>query len=230
MSHDVQVLPDLLIKRDNFEIIRDQIAGIIKANADHQYVLAQGGAMADTADQWQMRVFTEASNPWEQYRDWKPADGFPAPIVNIWYDNSNFNEPSSNTTDRQDSRSVYNVDVYAFGYARNEVTGGHTPGDVDAAFQCHRTMRFVRNFLMASQNVHLQMTGLIGQRWPQSITSFQPSLDAQHVQQIVAARLALRVRFNEFAPQTTPDTLEGVFLQVKRQDTGEVYFEYDRTL
>jgi hypothetical protein len=90
---------------------------------------------------------------------------------------------------------------------------------------------------MADQYVNLgfstvdRRNGFCGRRWPQSITQFQPQLDGRHVQQIVGARIAFQVLFNEFAPAYQAQLLESVNVKVLREVDGELFFEaeYDFT-
>jgi len=52
------------------------------------------------------------------------------------------------------------------------------------------------------------------------------------MQQIVGARVAFRVIFNEFSPQVVPETLEFLSIGVINADDGEILLEadYDYTL
>jgi hypothetical protein len=75
---------------------------------------------------------------------------------------------------------------------------------------------------MAATYTYLNLRGVVWQRWPQSITVFQPQLDGRQMQQIVAARLAFRVQYNEFSPQVESVELETVAVDVKRTEDGEI--------
>jgi len=109
--------------------------------------------------------------------------------------------------------------------------GGHKAGDKEAALEVQRALRLVRNILMAAEYTYLGMRGVVWQRWPQSITSFQPQIDGRQIQQIVGARLAFNVVFNEFSPQVPAVTLELVSAEVSRSEDGEVVVnaDYDYT-
>ena len=176
-------------------------------------------ALATTAgkdpDNWKLRVFTERSNPWEQLLN-DQTDA--SPIVNIWYDNSNFVKGSSNSFERQYTEAIYNIDCYGYGQSSDNISGGHNPGDEAAALEVQKALRYVRNILMASDYAYLKLRGTVGAIWPQSINVFQPQIDANQIQQIVAARLAFQVSFNEFSPQNTPENLETIVAQVKRSE------------
>ena len=55
-------LPSLIDKQDSFEIVRDQIAGILYENQLAQQALAVTAGKDPAL--WELRVFTEATNPW----------------------------------------------------------------------------------------------------------------------------------------------------------------------
>ena len=106
---------------------------------------------------------------------------------------------------------------------------GHTPGDKAAAYQVQKALRLVRNILMAAQYTFLGLQGLVWQRWPLSVTVFQPQTDNGQIQKVVGARLALQVTFNEFSPQVEPEVLELLRVEVHRKEDGELVLasEYD---
>ena len=216
------MITTLIDKQDTFEIVRDQIAAILKLEVANQMALAVA-AGKDPAD-WNLRIFTERSNPWEQ---WLNSQSDRRPIINVWYDNSSFQPGKSNIIERQASETIYNIDCYGYGISADDDGAGHKPGDREAAFEVHRALRLVRNILMAAQYTYLGLRGTVWQRWPQSVTSFQPQLDGRPIQQIVAARLAFRVVFNEFSPQVEPETLELVSVDVERTEDGEIVVEAD---
>ena len=219
----MSVLPALIDKQDNFEILRDQIAAILVTEITNQMALATAAA-EDPLD-WKLRVYTERSNTWEQ---WLNDQTDTSPIVNVWFDNSNFDPSASNATERQKTTGIFNIDCYGLGISSDNIAGGHNPGDKEAAFEVHRAIRLVRNILIASQNTYLQIRGLVWSRWPQSITAFQPQIDGVEMQQVSGARLPLEVVFNEFAPQDDEsNTLEFVSIDVKRTEDGEIVLEAD---
>lgn len=212
----------LIDKQDNFEIIRDQIAAILATEVASQMALATAGGK--DPDDWKLRIFSERSNPWEQLLN-EQTDR--SPIVNVWFDNSNFDPAASNISERQKTEGVFNIDCYGYGISSDEMGGGHNPGDKEAAFEVHKALRLVRNILMAAEYTYLGLRGVVWQRWPQSITVFQPQLDGRQMQQLVGARLAFRVVFNEFSPQVPAETLELVSVDVMRTEDGEIVVEAD---
>lgn len=94
-----------------------------------------------------------------------------------------------------------------------------------------RAIRLVRNILMAGTYTYLGLRGLVWSRSPQSITVFQPQIEARQIQQIVGARLAFRVVFNEFSPQVPAVNLELISVEVRRAEDGQVVAnaDYDYT-
>jgi len=219
------VIPELIDKQDNFEIIRDQIAAILATEIANQMTLAT--AAGKDPDDWNLKIFVERSNPWEKYLNVTECADISVPIVNVWYDNSNFDQKSSDIVERQTSKSIFNIDCYGYGRSSNEQAGGHSAGDKNAALAVQKAVRLVRNILMAGEYTYLGLRGVVGMRWPQSITVFQPQIDARTIQQIVGARIALHVSFNEFSPQVVGEDLELVSTQVTRQEDGEVFINAD---
>lgn len=222
------MIQSLIDKQDTFEIVRDQIAAILVTEIANQQVLAT--AAGKDPDEWKLRVYVERSNPWEQFLNSPVTDR--SPLVNIWYDNSSFDPSASNVSERQKTEGIFNIDCYGYGISQGDGGTGHVPGDKEAAFEVQKALRLVRNILMASEYTYLGLRGTVWTRWPQSITVFQPQIDARNVQQIVGARLAFRVVFNEFSPQYEADELELLSVDVLRTEDGEIVLEadYDYTL
>jgi hypothetical protein len=213
----------LIDKQDNIEVIRDQVSAILALETTAQQALATGAGK--DPDLWKLRIFTERSNPWEQ---WLNDQSDESPIVNVWIDSGNYDAAGSNIVERQKTEAVINIDCYGLGISQDD-GAGHKPGDREAAFEAQRAIRLVRNILMAAEYTYLELRGLVWQRWPQSMQIFQPSIDARQTQQIVAGRLAFRVVFNEFSPQVVGDTLELLSVDVKRTEDGEIVAEADYT-
>lgn len=216
------MIEELIDKQDNFEVVRDKIAAILVAETKSQQALAVQ-ATKDPA-LWKLRVFTERTNPWEQFLNNPPVK---SPIVNVWYDNSSFVEGSSNVSERQKAEAIFNIDCYGYAVSSNNDAGGHNPGDKGAALEVQRAVRLVRNILMAAEYAYLDLRGLVWQRWPQAINVFQPQQNDNAIQDVVAARIALRVGFNEFSPQVAPETLELLSVDVRRTEDGEIVLEAD---
>lgn len=204
---------ELITKQDNFEIIRDQIAAILTVELANQKTLSGGVP--------QPLVFVERSNPWGQFIE---AAEVMQPIINVWFDSETFDESSSNVVERQTAAGIFNVDCYGAAVSLDDgnPAGGHQPADLAAALEAQRTARLARNILMAGPYTYLGLRGLVGKRFPQSLSMFQPQIDNRAVQRVVGARLALQVRFNEFSPQYVGVELETLMIDVLRQETGQL--------
>jgi len=206
----------LIDKTDSFELIRDAIATILAAESVAQQALAVSGSKDSTL--WKLRVYVERSNPWEAWID-SAADK--SPIVNVWFESTQFDKSGSNRFERQRGEGTFNIDCYGYGQSA-AVTGGHTPGDMTAAKEAHRAARLVRNILMSDQYLQLGMRGTVTEKWIQSITAFQPQQQAEAIQHIVGCRIALQVSFNEWTPQNTPQSLEYIAVEITEAPDGEI--------
>lgn len=215
------MITELINKKDSFEIVRDQLAAILATEVANQKVLAVGAG--EDSSLWDIRIYRERSNPWEEYlNDFSDI----TPLVNVWYDNSNFLMASSDIVERQNAEGIYNVDCYAVGNA-SDVEGGHNPGDLVSALSLHRVARLVRNILMAGENTYLGLRGLVWQRWVQSTNIFQPQQDRDNVRPVIGARINVRVSFNEFSPQVIGEPLEYIGTTVRFMENGQVIVESD---
>lgn len=212
----------LIDKQDGFEVIRDKIAALLVENIAAQKALATAAGKDPTL--WDVRIFVERSNPWEI---WLNSQTDTRPICNIWFDSSAFPEGTGNVVERQNSQTVYNIDLYGYGQSADDATGGHTAGDKKAATECHRAIKLVRNILMAGQYTYLELRGTVWQRWITSITAFQPEFDGRAIQNVVGARIAFNVSFNELSPQVEATTLEYISTTCKRTEDDEIILQVD---
>ena len=220
----LETIPFLVNKTDTFELVRDNIAGIIFCNSEQQQILA--AADGEDPELWKLQVYTEASDPFEKWLNLDSGeqnqDPDLSPIVNVWFESSTFPEAKGNIVKKQHATGIYNIDIYGLGFSQDNQSGGHVSGDKLAALECQRAVRLVRNFLMAAENAYLQLRGLIGQRWIQNISSFQPRLGEVPVQNILGMRIAFRVEFIETSPQVVGEDLEEIGIELKKDDSGQI--------
>lgn len=220
------MIDKLIDKFDSFEIVRAKIHQILTEESINQMLLA----IQDQQDPvlWQLNVYQERSNPWEQYLNPKD-DGFDsAPIVNIWYQSTNFEKNGSDLISSQVGVGIFNIDIYGYGQSSDNQAGGHHAGDKAAAVECQRALRLVRNIIMAGIYRNLELPPQIARdRWPQSITIFQPMQEKRAIQGVVAARIALEVKFNETSLQQDEEILELISVEVNRAADGVLYFTAD---
>ena len=211
------LISELITKVDNFEVVRDQIGAILKVELAHQEEL--GGKPMPP-------VFVERSNPWGNFIE---GEKCPASLINVWFDSASYDESASNVVERQKCEAVFNVDCYGSAVSVDDgnTVGGHVPGDLQAALEAQRCARLARNILMAGHYTYLGLRGLVWNRFPQTLSMFQPQLDNRAAQRVVVARLALKVEFNEFSPQVQGVELEALSIEVYRAGTGELYLTAD---
>lgn len=219
------MIPFLIDKQDTSEIVRDQIAAILFTEAVNQQALA--GTAGKDPTQWTFRTFLERSNPWAEFLDAETAQ---PPIINVTTENVDYQMGGSTITGKFTGASaMFNIDCYGHGMSADELGDGHVAGDNMASLEAQRAARFVRNVFASAMYTYLGLPKTVHRRWIESLNIFQPTLEGRELQQVVAARLAFRVEFNECAPQYEGEPLELVSATVKRKRTGEIYFvgEYE---
>lgn len=210
----------LVDRPDNFEIIRDQIAGILVEEIEGQQSLAR--AANRDPDEFRFRVFTEHSSPWDEYLD-PPGEGplDRTPLINVQWDKTTVDESSSNTVERQKNSATYHLDCYGCGRSAPS-SDGHTPGDEDASLEAQRAARFVRSILMAGHYTYLGLKGVVWRRWHAGSQAFYPPQEQRPVRHVKAVRVSLRVDFNEFSPQVEGTPLALITVRITRGLTGEI--------
>lgn len=225
------MIPFLIDKQDTAEVVRDQIGAILASEAASQQQLATDAG--EDPSEWTYRTYIERSNPWSEFLD--ATEPLP-PVINVTLESCDYQMAKSTIVGEfVGTSAVFNIDCYGHGMGSDDPSEeGHTAGDKMGCLEALRAARFVRNVLMSAEYIYLGLRGSdkerwVHRRWIDNLTVFQPSLDGREMQHVVAARLVLRVDFNEFAPQHVGEALEAVTATVKRRRTGEVYFvgEYD---
>ena len=217
------MIPFLIDKQDTSEIVRDQIAAILASESENQRALAE--TAGEDPAQWTFRTFIERSNPWADFLD---ATEPQPPVINVTLETANYDLGTSTIVGRFTGTSaLFNIDCYGHGMSSDNLDDGHTVGDLMGSLEAQRAARFVRNIFASAQYTYLGMRKTVHRRWVESMTILQPSAEGRELQQVVAARLALRVEFNEFAPQHVGETLELISATIKRKRTGEIYFVGD---
>lgn len=221
----------LIDKLDSVEVVRDEIAAILKLESANQETLASQ-AGKDPQER-RLRVFVDRANPWEQWIDGarKPggADVDPTPIVNVWFDGDNFDKGSSDVIERQKATATYNIDCYGYGVSE-ETAEGHSAADETAVAVVMRVRRLVRNILMAAAYTYLGQAPherFVWGRWVQSTRVFQPMIGDRPVQRVAGLRVTFEVDLNEFSPQIEGHILTLISSTVKRAETGEVLLVTD---
>ena len=218
------MIPFLIDKQDTSEIVRDQVGAILASEAKSQRELAI--AAGEDPAQWTFRTFVERSNPWAEFLD---ATEPQPPIINVTLESCEYLMSGSTITGKYTGTSaLYNIDCYGHGMASDDPSEpGHIAGDKMSSFEAQRCARWVRNVFASAQYIYLGMQGCVHRHWLASLNIYNPAPEGRELQQVVAARFALRVEFNEYAPQHEGVPLELIRATVKRRRTGEIYFVGD---
>jgi len=224
---------ELIDKKDNWELIRDEIASILAVETINQQ--AKALAAGKDPELWKFRVFIERSNPWEMLSE---DDEILSPIVNVWFDSLTFMSRGSSTTSRQQSdNTIYNIDIIAAAKSEKTVEDGHKSADKSATLACQRIMRLVRNILFSipadstqpgDDYYFLNLKGVVGGRRLQAIRSFQADHDNQALP-VSAGRLILEVQHIETSLEGPEKSFELLQAQTVFNETGEVNYEIDLT-
>ena len=201
---------------DIMEQVRDQLAGILRANFDYQETLDAANAVY---------IFSERSNPWEQLRQDDQT-----PIVNVTAQDVQYDGAISSVVNDQKATARYNIDCIAFGESA-QTAGGHTPGDEKASLEAQRVARQCRQILMGPQNAYLQLRGTVWKRWIESLQVLQPPAGERPVVHVVASRIVMSVEFTETSPVNDPNLLEVIDAEIYRADDGKILVgaRYDYT-
>lgn len=222
----VAQIQQLIDKKDNRELVRDQIAAILKVESEQQQVLAT--AASRDPNLWKLRVYTERSDPWSAFSD-EPSRRIP--IINVWIENSNFEKGGSDPIRHQKSVGTFHIDCLGFGVSEKNDNGSHTAADKLAVSEAERAVRLARNILMSSYYTYLGFPQgkylppgseqVVWSRFPASITAYQPSPSERPVERVAAIRLDLEVTYSEFSPQYVGQELELISSTLVRSPDGE---------
>jgi hypothetical protein len=215
----------LIEDRDSFEILRDEIASILRVESAAQQALAI--AAGQDPRLWKLRVYTERSIPWSEFQD--GPDGATedvSPVINVSFDAANYERSGSDVFSQQKTVGTFNIDCYGYGVATDRGTE-HDAGDQLAAQEAQRAFRLVRKILMAAHWQKLGQDGFVWERWPSSVNAFQPQRDNAQTSHVQALRFALEVTFNEFSPQHVPEELELISTEIKRDGDGKILVTVD---
>jgi hypothetical protein len=224
----VPLIAGLIDKTDGFELVRDQVAAILAAEVASQKALAIANAPPKDPLLWDLRIFSERSEPWGEFVSAPTDPALCTPLVNVSYHRSDFDEAASDLAERQKSHTILLVDVYGYGFAADVSAGGHKAADVQARAARDRGVRLVRNILMSANYVDLGLPGFVYGRWLVSSEAmiFQDDNDRTvPAQQIAASRMTFRVSHDEFSPQISAELMEIAVVTVKRTANGQVLFE-----
>ena len=230
MSAKINVL---INKKDNSELIRDEITAIIVTEQAAQKVLAASAPMSEP-DALKFNVYYEKSTPWEMLIDSDEGISESSmPVVNVWFDGASLMPESSNSTDVQKYRGTFNIDCYAAKTTEeNTSTGEIKRSDVLSSLACQRLMRIIRNIIMNHNYKYLNYRKTVMQRVFTDIKMFTPGQGDQTAVNVCAGRLTLSVEYLESTSENTSELLELIQAKCTRSSDGLVYFDagFDETI
>ena len=197
--------------KDTFELVRDQVAGILVLERDNQKALATAATL-DPAD-WDFGVYIERANPWESRLNANPPTA--GGLVNVMFDSDSVELNKSNSTGRNQYTGTMHLDCYGFA-----VAGSGSHGDEAAAKQAQRVARLVRNILEDGQYRYLDLRGTVSSRSVNSRTAYQQQLDNRAALQVSALRISLQVGYNEYTMEYQGQPIE--VINISQALDGEV--------
>ena len=223
----------LIDKKDNFELVRDEIAAILAKETANQQALAISAAKDPKL--WAFNVFKERSDVWASLLETEdPVD----PVVNVWFESADFaGDQSFNALKQTAEPGIFNIDIFTASINKKNVGDGYIIADKQAALDCQRIMRLIRNILFSvppdssqpgEDYTWLNMRGVVGRRHIQGITRFQPGYKEQAVP-VVAARIVLAVKYLETGLEGPDNDFDLVQLETTTSTGGQVEYTFDLT-
>lgn len=179
---------------DAFEIIRDQIAGIIDIEMENQYQMAVKDG-DPVAEDYKVTTYIENDEPLAAGSDLNIF-----PIVNVWLDQTR-NESGSAKVNTAKETATYRIDLYAVGNYDGKFAGRK------ASLKVWKLARCVRRILKSDAYTYLLLRGLVSGSEIKSMEGGAPNM-ADSAVKVCQVRITLDVTFDQNAPQTTGETLE----------------------
>lgn len=179
---------------DAYEIIRDQIAGIIDVEMDNQFQLA----IADSdpvAEDYKVTTYIENDEPLAAGSDLNIF-----PIVNIWLDQTR-DENGTSKVNKSTDTATYRIDLYAIGNYDGKFAGRK------ASLKAWKLARCVRRILKSDVYTYLLLRGLVSSVGIKSMEGGAPNM-ADSAVKVAQVRITLDVTFDQDAPRTTGESME----------------------
>lgn len=210
----------LIDKRDNIEILRDEVAAILAIEIANQKVLAV--AAGKDPDDFDFDIYIERSSPWELIEDEDGKIIRQVPLVNVYLEGTTFDGTKMSSINQMAYSG--NIIIDCLSAKTHKIVGGiKKVSDELASKDVQRVARLVRNILMSAVYFKLNMPTVLNDRYVQSIAMFQPTIGERPAQACIGARVTLAVNINEFVPQADMELLELVQGTIERGDDGIVY-------
>jgi len=207
----------LLTTPDNAEIIRDQIAAILKMELTNQKILAENNPEIINKKDFDIKVYIENSRPWALLGD-KPEKN-PFPLVNVCL--QDIKKDSGPIAGKIKYTGTYLIDCYGTGNFQPENTAEWIPDDYLSAIRAWQLARVTRNIIMSGFYSFLGMRDIVRSRDIESITTVIPTGLQDAAISITACRIILKVDLHETSPEADGVTFNGISFTSNKGD-GEV--------
>ena len=230
------LITTLIDKKDNNEIIRDQIGAILAIEKENQKILAI--ADAQNPDLYDFAITLERSNPWlaMSNTDGSEKGDLKNGLANVYFESDNFVNPGSNVIKTQKVTGTFILDCY--GFKNTDENGGNIKnGDEYSSYEVDRVTRLVRNILMSSMYTYLLLgrtkypvekdLQIVQKRYIIRREKFIPSQAGENSENVIGERLSLNVDYIEWSPQFIPGVLETLITECTRSSDGQVLFTYE---
>lgn len=218
------LISDLIDLSSNpIQLVIDKIGEILINESANQQALAVSSMLDPSL--YELRVFADRFNPLDNMKI------NTTPVVSIKESDDSKKLSVSGTHGKQQKLLTLNIDCFGIGRAK-ETAEGHRPADLDASQDARRVANLVNKILKADINDNLQLdrkivnsVNITGEQY------FEPDFDSQQLGPVVVKRITLQCNVTDAPIINNGVPLEGVVLDIKRDDSGEIYttMEFDFT-
>jgi hypothetical protein len=183
----------LLSDKDNAELIRDQIAAILKLELLNQKEIADNTPDIDKKE-FDIKVYLENSRPWALLGE--NGENNPFPLVNVCLQETTEDQKPGANNQTKYNGSFF-IDCYGCGNYQPENSKDYVPDDFLSAIRAWNTARITRNILMSGFYTYLGMQGVVRRRRIAKITTVVPQGLQDSAVSITACRIIFEVEFHE---------------------------------
>jgi len=211
-------IKSLLNTPDNAELIRDQIAAILKNEFLNQKELATAAhqILINDIKDYDIKVYIENSRPWMLLGE--KSSNNPFPLVNISLQDTMHNGGA--ISGKVKYIGTFFIDCYGLGNYQPENASEWEPDDSLSAKRAWLVARITRNILMSGFYAFLGMQGTVLKRNIESITTVVPTGLENSAISITACRIKLNVELFENSPEAEGVLFNGI--SFKANNEGEV--------
>lgn len=213
------MIATLIDKYDSYELVRNQVALILANETVNQVALATAAGKTDLTP-WQYTVYVERKDPLSliEIDDEGNVLG-DSSIMSVWLDRVDIS--SGTIADIQQGEAIINIDCVS-SKASLEVAENIEASDKRSSLDAERLARLARNILMNPEYIRLQLNSIVLKRWITSIQKLFSDRTDRPYSHVVVSRVVLNVTANEDVNQIPTETLESIYIDIEKSDTGLV--------